>query len=285
MQDADREPLPELLVELRTSLTKLLATVHTDPWSLLMVQTLLWSFRRWAIYYLTLDEFMGALEDYLWESHLELVETFAPNGLKEFGLVWLRPTNIGDRIDFLQELNDYFIFLVKQLDAAILEENDANQSLLATFLDETITEILQEWLAGRDQYRIYPVGEESVDNFPPGRIFSIMQLILEKHAVAAVAAPAPAVPAVPAEEAPEPPVSAPPTEPAAAAPPELPSEPPTVAAPSEPPKPEPEPEPAKPEPSTVPSTVRSALRFRRTMRVQGRRAGPPRRDGTTRKHK
>ena len=99
----------DLLKTLETSLTSLLEPVRQDPWSLLMYQTLLWSFRLWAIHYLTSSDMDGSMKDYLWDSHLELVRQFAPTGLKDFAVIWLNPSNVGDRVDGLEELNKFFI--------------------------------------------------------------------------------------------------------------------------------------------------------------------------------
>ena len=49
------------------------------------------------------------MKDYLWDSHLELVRQFAPTGLKDFAVIWLNPSNVGDRVDGLEELNKFFI--------------------------------------------------------------------------------------------------------------------------------------------------------------------------------
>ena len=175
------EPLNDLLKNLEESLTNLLQRVRGDPWSLLIFQTLIWSFRRWAIHYLMSSEVNTSMHDYLWDSHIHLVREFAPDGLKDFAVVWLNPSNVGDRVDILEELNAYFMFIVDKLDNAIQEDNDDEQNTLSTFLDETITEIIEKWLVGREEYTIYPTNSESADSFSTDRIFTIMQLILEKH--------------------------------------------------------------------------------------------------------
>ena len=175
------EPLNDLLKTLEVSLTSMLNRVRTDPWSLLIFQTLIWSFRRWAIHHLMLNESTASMHDYLWDSHIDLVRDFAPDGLKEFAIVWLNPTNVADRVDILEELNAYFLFIVDKLDLAIDNNNDEEQDNLSTFLDDTITEILEKWLVGREEYKIYPGASDSADSFSTQRIFTIMQTILEKH--------------------------------------------------------------------------------------------------------
>jgi len=156
-----------------------LDNVKTDPWSLLIYQTLLWSFRRWAIHYLTSDDMDGLMKDYTCDTHLDLVRQFAPTGLKDFGIIWLNPANVGDRVDNLEELNIFFMGIVDKLDDAIQNDDENQQNNLAIFLDCTITEIIDEWLDGRKEYRIYPLSTDSPDIFPSERIFEIMQLIME----------------------------------------------------------------------------------------------------------
>ncbi len=177
----EEESLNDLLNTLEASLTNLLKRVRDDPWSLLIFQTLIWSFRRWAVHQLMSTEINSTLHDYLWSNHINLVQEFAPDGLKEFATVWLNPSNIGDRIDILEELNAYFLFIVDKLDAAIENNDDDEQNTLSIFLDEKITEVLEVWLEGRKEFMIYPGPSDSTDSFSTERIFTIMQLILEKH--------------------------------------------------------------------------------------------------------
>ena len=177
----EEQSLNDLLNTLEASLTNLLKRVRDDPWSLLIFQTLIWSFRRWAVHQLMSIEINSTLHDYLWSNHINLVQEFAPDGLKEFATVWLNPSNIGDRIDILEELNAYFLFIVDKLDAAIENNDDDEQNTLSIFLDEKITEVLQVWLEGRKEFMIYPGPSDSTDSFSTERVFTIMQLILEKH--------------------------------------------------------------------------------------------------------
>lgn len=244
------EPLSDLLNTLEVSLTNLLQRVNNDPWSLLIIQTLLWSFRRWAIHYLMSTEMDGCMKDYVWDSHLELVRDFAPDGLKEFGIIWLNPTNVGDRVDILEELNAYFLCMVDNLDRVLENDNDDDQNTFAIFLDETITDIVSKWLDGREEYRIYPKSDTSPDTFENGKIFTIMQLILEAHIKPSFEKPPVEQAVVQEPTVQEPTVEQPPVE--------------------QPPVEEPAP------------TIATALRRRRTMRSKARRI---RSEKGTRKHK
>lgn len=165
---------------LETSVVALLNKVQNDSWSLLIFQTLLWSFRRWAIHYLMSSEPADSMKDYLWDSHLDLVRQFAPVELKDFGIIWLNPANVGDRIDILEELNQYFLKVVDALDSAIRNDNEAEQNILAVFLDDRLTELVDNWLDGKDAYRIYPKVDQSPDTFSPVRIYEIMRLIMDE---------------------------------------------------------------------------------------------------------
>ena len=287
----DDSPLDELLRRLEESLVKLLESVRGDPWSLLIFQTLIWSFRRWAIYYLVSEDMDTNMHDYLWDSHIELVKDHAPEGLRDFGVVWLNPANVGDRVDSLEELNSYFLFIVDKLNHAIDTDNEDEQNLLSIFLDETITDIIAEWLEGRTEYRIYPDHNESSDSFPSEKIFNIMQTILEKNArpkaeIPVLPSGSDAVkletlykPTIELQVAVEP-VAQPPTEPVAQ-PPTEPVPPPTEPVP--PPQPTPNPQ----EQKSLYTTIASALKRRKTLRLHGRRAesSQPNRSSTRKRRK
>ena len=255
-------PLDDLLKTLEGSLVKLLETVRQDPWSLLIIQTLIWSFRRWAVHYLVSEDMTTNMHDYLWDSHIDLVSRHAPEGLQEFGVVWLSPTNVGDRVEMLEELNSYFLFIVDKLNRAIETGNDDEQNLLAVFLDDTLTDILGEWLEGRTEYRIYPDHTESSETFSSEKIFFIMQRILEKNARPRVEVVVPPVEGASAvlETLAVPPV----VEPALKAAPEPALEPEQPL--------EPKPEPAPPQPTPLHITIAAALKRRKTLRLHGRRA-------------
>jgi len=210
--DEGQEPIDDVLKTLEVSLINLLEKVRQDPWSLLIFQTLFWSFRRWAIHYLISNDTVGSMHEYLWDSFTDLVKEHAPEGLQEFGVVWLSPSNIGDRTDMLEELNSYFLCIVDRLNHSIETEDDDEQNSLSIFLDETITDILGEWLDGLSEYRIYPKDDESLDVFPKERIFTIMQKILEKTSKRVALPPNPTVPVAPVEEPTAPTATAPPVE-------------------------------------------------------------------------
>lgn len=266
----EASPLDDLLRRLEDSIVKLLESVRGDPWSLLIFQTLIWSFRRWAIHYLISEDMSDNMHDYIWESHIDLVRNFAPDGLQELGVVWLSPANVGDRIDSLEELNAYFLLIVDKLNKAIDTDNDAEQNLLSIFLDETLTDIIGEWLEGRTEYRIYPTHEESSDTFSTERIFSIMQKILEKNARPRKEVVVKSSEPIVLEKL----ETSPPVVPVCVFEPEVPREEPVhSAAPVEPVHPA---HPAHPSPANpskpVYMTISAAMNRRRTMRLHGNRS-------------
>ena len=183
--------------------------------------------------------------------------------------VWLSPANLGDRVDLLDQLNSYFLSIVDKLNNAFQTSNEDEQNVLAIFLDETVTDILTEWLEGRTEYRIYPDHTESSESFPTERIFTIMQQILEKNAR-------------PRTEVPVPPANAPPSiletlhvpvfvpEPAALEPEPAPAAPAPVLEPAAAAL-EPEPVPVQ-APKPLHMTIAAALIRRKTLRLHGRRA-------------
>jgi len=251
--EGSQEPIDDVLKTLEVSLINLLEKVRQDPWSLLIFQTLFWSFRRWAIHYLVSADTVGSMHEYLWDSYIDLVREHAPEGLQDFGVVWLSPSNIGDRVDTLDELNSYFLCIVDRLNHSIESDNENEQNALSIFLDETITDILMEWLDGLSEYRIYPRDDESLDVFPKQRIFTIMQKILEK--TARVSGPV----ELPKMYRPEP-VPEPEPEPVPVPEPEPVPEPVTVPV-----------EPAPEEPAPKQETIASALRRNRTRKSRPER--------------
>jgi hypothetical protein len=196
------------------------------------------------------------MKDYIWDSHLDLVRRFAPVELKDFGIIWLNPTNVGARTDSLEELNSYFLTIVDALDEAIQTDNDDEQNALATFLDDTMTGIVDSWLDGLEKYRIYPKANQSPDSFSQARIFEIMRLILkESDLVNSAKQVEPVVPVEPVVAPVEAPAEPAPVEP-------VPVEPVVhVEAPVEPAEPA-VPAPAEPHPDTV----RAALHKKRMTR-------------------
>lgn len=151
-----------------------------DPWSLLMIQTLIWCFRRWAIHYLTSDEVTSTMREFVWDTHLDLVDQFSPPDLREFALIWLNPENVGERADILETLNRVFLQIVDAFDHALQTEDDEEQNALADFIDVTLTTCMDTCMADKQQYRIYPTRDESPDSFSTLRIYTIMESILDR---------------------------------------------------------------------------------------------------------
>jgi hypothetical protein len=193
----------ERIQTLETSVSDLLVNSLDDPWSLLMIQTLIWCFRRWAIHYLTSDETTTTMREFLWESHLDLVDQFSPPDLREFALIWLNPENVGDRADTLETLNKVFLDIVDAFDHALQTEDDEEQNALADFIDIRLTTVMDTCLAEKQQYRIYPSQEESPDSFSTLKIYQIMERILDKFVKSKEPAPAPATAPVAVPAAPE----------------------------------------------------------------------------------
>lgn len=196
---------------LETAVSDLLKKHLADPWSLLMIQTLIWCFRRWAIHYLTSDETTTTMREFLWESHLDLVDQFSPPDLREFAIVWLNPDHVGDRADALEDLNAIFLKMVDAFDHALQTEDDEEQNALADFIDIRLTVIMDSVLvADKQRFRIYPTQAESPDTFSTLKIYQIMESILDKF-VMAKEQPAPQKPQVPQPQ--QQPVTLPPQQP------------------------------------------------------------------------
>lgn len=170
----------EQIQEFETSLSALLDTYKKDPWSLLILQTLLWCFRRWAIHYLTSDEVTTTMREFLWESHIDLVDQFCPPDLREFAITWLHPEHVGDRSDVLVGLNELLLRIIDAFDHALQTDSDVEQDALADFLDYRMTRSMDSTFVGEyEQYRIYPMSGESLDSFSSLKVYRIMETILD----------------------------------------------------------------------------------------------------------
>lgn len=168
---------------LETNIVNLFNKVKNDSWLILIFQTLLWSFRRWSIHYLMLNETIESMKDYAWDSHLDLVREFAPVELRDFAVIWLNPINITNRTDILNELNEYLILLVDALDRSINTDNENNLNTIADFLDTGLTKLIDAWLLDKNKFRIYPSLDQTPDSFSVTRIHEIMRVIMDETSI------------------------------------------------------------------------------------------------------
>ena len=163
------------------NIVNLFNKTQNDSWTIIIFQTLIWSFRRWAIHYLMSTDMCVNLKDCVWDTHVDLVREFAPNELKDFGIIWLNPINIEHRGDIIEELNQYFMMIVDFIDKFIQTDNEDALNILACFLDDRLTELIDVWLSEKSQYRIYPKIDDSPDSFSVIRIHEIVHTIINEN--------------------------------------------------------------------------------------------------------
>ena len=163
------------------NIVNLFNKTQNDSWTIIIFQTLIWSFRRWAIHYLMSTDMCVNLKDCVWDTHVDLVREFAPNELKDFGIIWLNPINIEHRGDIIEELNQYFMMIVDFIDKFIQTDNEDALNILACFLDDRLTELIDVWLSEKPQYRIYPKIDDSPDSFSVIRIHEIVHTIINEN--------------------------------------------------------------------------------------------------------
>jgi hypothetical protein len=181
------------------NIVNLFNKTQNDAWTIIIFQTLIWSFRRWAIHYLMSTDMCVNLKDCVWDTHVDLVREFAPTNLKDFGIIWLNPINIEHRGDIIEELNQYFMMIVDFIDKFIQTDNEDALNILACFLDDRLTELIDVWLSEKSQYRIYPKIDDSPDSFSIIRIHEIVHTIMNenKEPFVPVVVPEPVVEPVP----------------------------------------------------------------------------------------
>ena len=226
-----------------TALKALLGESPANMWAALIPQGILWCFRRFCIQKLMTLGGDSLLLDELWEDHLELFTSYAPEGLKAYSALWFQPQNLVKLHTTLDGYNDFFVSVIRDIDTSLQTDSEEEvQVAISTFLDEGIRDCILEWLAGDAMiYMIYPKDESEYDTFPESRFVSLVQSMILINSRAGPPGPVepPAVPLPPPSPAVEP-------------------------------EPEPEPEPL---PKTEPKTVKAAISHRnKTLRKHGPRA-------------
>jgi hypothetical protein len=231
-------------------LTTLLGPKPNHPWSALIPQVLLWSFRRFCIMKLIASDDIPITEQ-LWDDHFEMIHLYAPKGLENASSSWLSPENIDHLHAPLEEYNRFFFDFLLAIEESY-RDNDLEDKI-AVFLDDTIKYIIRDWLGEKyAQFLIFPMRDEDEEEFTDKQFDALLESLITFSPETT-----PAEPVV--EPAIEPPVE-PPVEPAIEPPVEPPVEP-AIEPPVEPP--------VEPVPIVEPAqiTVRAALKRHRTFRA------------------
>jgi len=192
-------------------LKKILGPAPLHPWGALIPQALLWSFRRFCIQKLIVQE--GTLMEYLWEDHLELIHSYAPKGLEMACIDWLISENIVHVSSSLDSYNTFFIEIMKMIDIVMEDSDYKMQDTISEFLDTGMGEYLYKWLGDKFlPFLIFPMKIEDDNEFTSAQFTRLISTLMDFSRVArappapleVVAAPLEVV-AAPLEVAPPPP--------------------------------------------------------------------------------
>jgi len=194
-------------------LKRILGPPPSHPWGALIPQALLWSFRRFCIQKLIVQE--GTLMDYLWEDHLELIHLYAPKGLEMASIDWLTPENIGYLSSSLESYNVFFIAIMKMIDIVMEDSDYKMQDKISEFLDAGMGEYIFTWLGPKFiPFLIFPMKIEDDNEFTSSQFSRLITTLMDFSRSARAVAQVPLEVAAPPLEVVAPPleVVAPPLE-------------------------------------------------------------------------
>ena len=164
-------------------LKRILGPAPSHPWGALIPQALLWSFRRFCIQKLIVQE--GALMEYLWEDHLELIHSYAPKGLEMACIDWLTPENIGYVSSSLDSYNTFFIGIMKMIDIVMEDSDYKMQDTISEFLDTGMGEYLYKWLGDAFlPFLIFPMKIEDDNEFTSAQFSRLISTLMDFSRVA-----------------------------------------------------------------------------------------------------
>ena len=156
----------------------LLGPKPSHPWGALIPQVLMWCFRRFCIEKLThLEEPISS--EQLWADHIELVHLYAPKGLESASASWLNSENIEYVHSSLDDYNEFFFEIIDAIDQAIIESNTSLEDTLAIFIDESIKEIIKEWLGEEyAAFLIFPMDSDNEDEFTDEQFSKLLESLM-----------------------------------------------------------------------------------------------------------
>lgn len=160
-------------------LKSLLGPIPTHPWSALIPQLLLWSFRRYCIDKL-FDPDTTSLLDTVWEDHFQLIHLYAPKGLRTITTSWITPENLERMHSQPVQYNEFFLDFLKLVDEALQKEDEGLQDFISDFLDIQVRATFKEWLPGtKANFLIYPMREDNDDEFTDEQFMNLIQSLLK----------------------------------------------------------------------------------------------------------
>lgn len=160
-----------------SQLETLLGPKPSHPWAALIPQVLLWSFRRFCIAKLckTSD---ASLTEQIWDSHTELIDSYAPKGLEVAAAIWITPENIDLVHSSLEDYNYFFLEVLAMIDGALVHEDADAEDMMATFLDRTMSAIIYDWVENKD-FLIFPMEEDDDDVFSDEQYMKLLMNLTE----------------------------------------------------------------------------------------------------------
>lgn len=148
-----------------------------DTWSALLPQVLLWSFRRFCVCMISMEDASESFAGTTWEDHIELITEFAPPPLKPYLDDWLQPEHMS-HVENLTALDHFLRRFVTALEKAIEEEDGETQDALASLLDDEMSSILETWLGPTHaHFSLFPTQEEDDDTIDTTKLNAILYLL------------------------------------------------------------------------------------------------------------
>ena len=158
-------------------LRAILGPKPTHPWGALIPQILLWSFRRFCMKMLVDDSDIPATEQ-IWDDHFQLIHEYAPSGLEVVSEYWFLPENVEKVYSSLEEYNRYFLEFLVAIEGLSSKLNIKYEQELARFLDDSMQEIIYDWLTDFKEFIIFPKKGENEDTFTDQEFMKLIKSLL-----------------------------------------------------------------------------------------------------------
>ena len=137
-----------------------------------LTQLFCWSFRRFCVERLTLDEGTE-----LWDTLVSLVTDYAPPQFQPHLEQWLAP-DATEHVGNLTELDRVFRSIVEQLDTSVATDDREIQDILSTFFDEDMSILLERWIGTvYAPFSLFPSSTESNTEINMTKLNSIVYLL------------------------------------------------------------------------------------------------------------
>ena len=137
-----------------------------------LTQLFCWSFRRFCVERLTLDEGTE-----LWDTLVNLVTDYAPPQFQTHLDQWLSP-EATEHVGNLTELDRVFRSIVDQLDKSVATDDLEIQDKLSTFFDEQMSSLLERWIGSvYAPFSLFPSPTESDTEINLTKLNSIVYLL------------------------------------------------------------------------------------------------------------